>query len=660
MSRSQFYEGGESVPGKCLDPQDYARLVLDSHVAMHPRGDRIAYIRTTFQPGGARQSDIVGRSLERPESSVLVDEVLDEQPAWSPDGTKLAFCRRRNQAGELAVLDAATLHLRSVASFAGTPRSPVWSPDGRSIALEVLDAEDDGHSPRVVRRVRYNVNGIGFIGERKWRVVLVDVATGTQRTLGDPSFHHFFPAWSPDGGRLAVVTTRRPDWDTEWVWDVYVVDLATGGWTRLTASDGVSMYPAWSPDGQRVAFLHNHAAWTGSTSDYHLLEAPADAGQAARCLSHALDRGATDVYEPPLVGGGPPVYSAAGDAVLWLASEGGCRVLERSACDGSGTTAVARDVSWPTVDAGRTKAALLLYSATRPPEVATLDLATAALAACTDENPWLGAYALCAEPKRIGVPSGAGTCEAVVWRPGQPEASAPATVVQFHGGPHGAFGPYFNFAEQMLASHGFLVASLNYRGSAGYGQVFADLVHANWGPQEGEDGLRLIERLFELGWSDPRRVGVYGISYGGFMTNWMITHYPAKVQAAVTISTVASLFTSAYGIDHWESIQTDMGGPPYEIPGYYHDHSPASHLDAVQAPLLILHGEQDMTCPLIEAEIMFAGLRWRGQAVEFVRYPGESHSFMRIGRLETIVDAHRRLLGWFDLHLRRAEDGSNG
>ncbi len=642
-----------------LAPEDYRRLTFATHAVMHPAGTAIAYVRTRFDPEGGRVSDIILLHLGDPQGSALALDVADERPAFSPDGSRLVFLSRRAGLEELRLVDLASLEERVLARFAGTPRAPVFSPDGQRIALDVLDPEEP-RGPRVLRRLRYNVNGVGFIGERKWQIVLVDVATGAQETIGDPRFHHFFPAFAPDGSRLALVTTRREAWDVEWVWDVYTVDLRKDRWTKLTSSDGVAMYPAWSPDGGRVAFLHNHAPWTGTTSDYHLMEAPADASGPARCLSHALDRGATDVYEPPLAGGAPPVYTAGGDAVLWLASDRGCRVLQRSACDGSGSAPVAQHVGWPSLDARRGQAALLAYRPDRPPGVATLDLELGTVRTLGDENAWLGEYLLCREPSRVALPYGGGSSEAVVWRPGEDRDAPPATIVQFHGGPHGAFGPYFNFAEQMLASHGYLVASLNYRGSAGYGQVFADLVHADWGPQEGEDGQRLIARLGEIGWSDPTRVGVYGISYGGFMTNWMITHYPDAVQAAVTISTVASLFTSAYGIDHWESIATDMGGPPYRIPGYYHDHSPASHLDKVRAPLLILHGEEDMTCPLIEAEIMFVGLRWRLSDVELVRYPGESHSFMRIGRLDTIVDAHRRMLAWFGHHLGATEVARRG
>lgn len=634
-----------------LRPEDLARLAGAGRPALRPQGDAAVYTLTHFD-GGERATDLVWVSASG-EGRWLTHDGASEDPAWSPDGVRVAFVSRRGGAFGLYVLDMRGGEALRLADFAGEPRQPVWSPDGRHIALEVLDPAPDPLAPRVVRRLRYNVNGRAFIGDRRWRVVVVDASDGTARALGDAEFHHFSPAWAPDGRRLALVTTRRTDWDLEWVWDVYVVDIPLDRWTRLTASDGVALYPAWSPDGTRVAFLHNHRPWTGTTSDYHLFEAPADGSAPARCLSHSLDRGAADVYEPPIVGGGPPAYAADGQSVLWLANDRGVRVLEATACDGSGTRPVARHVGWPSLDASRNRGAALVYGPDRPPEVALLSLPDGGVRAITDLNPWLSGRSLARPPETIVLDSPHGPVEAVLWRPRQepPRGGGPA-LVQFHGGPHGAFGPYFNPLDQMLAGAGYLVANLNYRGSAGYGQAFADLVHADWGPKEGEDGARLIDHLCRQGWARPDAVGVYGISYGGFMTNWMLGRYAGKVRAGVTISTVASLFTSAYGIDHWESIATDMGGRPWEIPDYYRDHSPARYLPDMEAPLLILHGEEDMTCPLIEAEILFVGLRWQGKTVEFVRYPGEHHSFLRAGRLGTMVDAHRRILAWFDRHLR--------
>ncbi len=122
----------------------------------------------------------------------------------------------------------------------------------------------------MVRRLRYDLNGAGFLGDRVWQVQVVDTATGAVSVVGPPDRHHFHPSWSPDGGRLVLVTSQRPDWDLEWVWDVYTVEWPQDRWTRLSAEDGVSLMPVFSRSGRQVVFFHNHSATTSSTADYHL------------------------------------------------------------------------------------------------------------------------------------------------------------------------------------------------------------------------------------------------------------------------------------------------------------------------------------------------------------------------------------------------------
>jgi dipeptidyl aminopeptidase/acylaminoacyl peptidase len=135
------------------------------------------------------------------------------------------------------------------------------------------------------------------------------------------------------------------------------------------------------------------------------------------------------------------------------------------------------------------------------------------------------------------------------------------------------------------------------------------------------------------------------------MTNWMLTRHPDAQQAAVSMSTIANLTTLALSIDHWESIQTDMGGPPWAIPDYYREHSPITYVDRVTAPVLILQGSDDRTCPSLEAEQFFVALRWQKKPVMWVEYPGESHGYQIRGRLSTRIDVTRRILDWFQTHL---------
>ncbi len=234
--------------------------------------------------------------------------------------------------------------------------------------------------------------------------------------------------------------------------------------------------------------------------------------------------------------------------------------------------------------------------------------------------------------------------------PGKTAADGPfPTLLHLHGGPHGAVGEAFSTQQQLLATHGFAVYSINFRGSAGYGKAFADTILADWGTKEYADSMAALDTLIARGIADPDRLGVFGGSYGGYMTNYVITHTD-RFHAAVTMATISDLATLSGTTDQWESIDFDSGGAPWEAEAYYRAHSAMPLVTRITTPLLIMHGEEDYTCRVTEAEQLFVALRKLRREVEFVRYPGESHGFTR-GRPQTQRDVLTRLLGWFTSHL---------
>ncbi len=165
--------------------------------------------------------------------------------------------------------------------------------------------------------------------------------------------------------------------------------------------------------------------------------------------------------------------------------------------------------------------------------------------------------------------------------------------------------------------------------------------------------MAALDNLIARGIADPHRLGVFGGSYGGYMTNYVITHTD-RFHAAVTMATISDLATLSGTTDQWESIDFDSGGAPWEAADYYRAHSAMPLVVRITTPLLILHGEEDYTCRITEAEQLFVALRKLRREVEFVRYPGESHGFTR-GRPQTQRDALTRLLGWFTDHLMERE-----
>lgn len=633
-----------------LTADDLKRLVHGEQATIHPQREWIAFTRQYEGSDGPRSRIHVVDRRGQDQDLRVGDQT--HSPAWSHDGTMMVYITEHSGQAALDMISMDTGRIHTLARFHGHVRNPVWSPDNTHLAVEVLAPPYESDSPHIVRRLRYMLNGYGYIGTEYWQIMIVNILDGTHHRLGPKEWPHMYPAWAPDGKSLAVVTTRRPDWDLEWIWDVYTVSTDGQNWSKRTASDGFSMMPEWSRSGEWILYFHNHCSTTGTTKDYHLMAVPTNGSTAPRCLTHNEDRGAM-MAEPPDLGHRP--VELPGNRWLWVANLNSHQTLMCTDLDGF-TSIMQSDVSWPQTVNANGVAGLLALHHDRPAEIAFLDVTAKDphYEEVTTLNPWLSELTVAREaPTNITLPSfddNPHTVSGWFWRPAFGAPPYP-TLLHFHGGPHGSAVPYFGFLESLALANGFAVASVNFRGSAGFGQEYADIIHGNWGPQETQDGHRFLSHLTEIGLADPTRLGVYGGSYGGFLTNWLISHYPNAVQAAVTMSTISDLAVLAYGIDHWESIATDAGGYPADFPDLYLANSPITQANAITAPLLILHGDEDATCPPIQAEMLFVALRWQKKAVEWVRYPGEHHGIMAVGTLAHRIDAMFRVIDWFNRHL---------
>ncbi len=548
----------------------------------------------------------------------------------------------------------------------GVTGPPVWSPNEPRIAFtaRVSAAEPQAPAaPRVIRRLRYMLDGAGYIADCFWHVFTVQVADaqpGTAVQLTSCEWHHFAPGWSPDGAKIMCITTRRDDWDTEWVWDLYVLDAqaAAAAPCRLSDSQRVCAAPAWSPDGRWIAYYANECPYTAYTQDYYLWVMPA-AGGAARNVSRALDRGC-QATQPPSTNE-PPHWSADSKTVFCHVRDGG--FYQYYAYDLAGDrlrrVLASTDIQEPidglvrqSVDGG--VLAFTAATAVRPAELYTSASDGANRRQLTDLNADALASVHVSAPRRLTHTSPEGwQIEAWLWLPPTfrtGDAPLP-TVLYYHGGPHNTVTLGFNEQLHVLAGAGFAVVAVNFRGSTGFGAAFADSILGDWGTRELEDGLVVLDVLVQQGIVDPRRLGVYGGSYGGFMTNLALGRTD-RFAAGVSFATISGLDSWAYQTDHWESADWDAGGPPWQIPDYYRTHSPITYVEHIRAPLLILHGEQDYRCAVAEADQLFGALRKLKRDVELVRYPGAPHAFAHVGPPSHRLDAARRVVDWFQRYLQ--------
>jgi dipeptidyl aminopeptidase/acylaminoacyl peptidase len=221
-------------------------------------------------------------------------------------------------------------------------------------------------------------------------------------------------------------------------------------------------------------------------------------------------------------------------------------------------------------------------------------------------------------------------------------------VLQIHGGPH-SFHPFgFWLPHQWLAAAGYVVLLPNPRGSITYGEEFTQACVGDWGGKDFEDVMAGVDEMVHRGIDDPDRLYVGGYSYGGFMTAWILGHTD-RFRAAIIGAPVANQ-VSMFGTSDIPRFDVhQIGGTPFESPEEYRKRSPVTYLPNMKAPVLLLHHEGDLRCPIGQSEEIFQGLKLLGKEVEFVRYPGGFHTVNTHAPSQQ-VDRVRRTRAWYDSH----------
>jgi dipeptidyl aminopeptidase/acylaminoacyl peptidase len=204
-----------------------------------------------------------------------------------------------------------------------------------------------------------------------------------------------------------------------------------------------------------------------------------------------------------------------------------------------------------------------------------------------------------------------------------------------------------------LADAGFTVLYGNPRGSAGYGEAFAKAIEGNWGVADESDLMRLTDWGLRQKLGTRDHVGLLGLSYGGYMTNWLLGHQPGRFAAAVSENPVLDLFSFYGESDYGFTIAQHVGGvdSPWDDFPRMLEKSPGALLHRNKAPLLLLQAEGDLRCPAGQTELAFTMLRRLGRTVEMVRYPDEFHVMMETGRPDRRVDRLERIVDWFERYL---------
>ncbi len=646
------------------------KWVSDPQVS--PDGTRVVFVQKVVdREGDTYRAHLWMKALDAggPARPFTAGMHQDSLPRWSPDGRSIAFLSDRGApAGEtkkpkqIYIIPADGGEARALTSGTSSPSDLAWAPDGKTIAFvgkpEAPRAESD---VKVITRVRYKFDGEGFWDGRYKHIFTVPSDGGSVTQLTSDDFDHVDPAWAPDGRQIAFVSNRTPEADFTNVTDVWVLPLR-GAPRCLTQSVGPCSLPAWSPDGTQIAYLGHDNSFMGATN-LGLWLVPVHGGPP-RLLTREFDRSLThhainDMRTHPKVG--TPVWLPDGRRVLVLVAEGATNQVALVHLPGGKVTVLTegrREIFGygfaPSVDAG----VLAISDPLTPGDLWAVQIEGARLTErrLTSVNADLLDGIELSAPERFTYEGADGwPVEGWVMRPtGLREGVPHPTILQIHGGPHGAYGEAFFHEFQVLASEGYAVVYVNPRGSQGYGQRFTAATHHDWGGKDFEDiMLGLDAALARFAFLDADRLGVAGGSYGGFMTNWVVGHTD-RFKAAVTMRSISN-HLSQWGMSDLAFMKGfwEFPGDPWEAPTWYWERSPLAYVTDIKTPLLILHSEMDLRCPIGEGEQLFAALKKLKREVVFVRFPNESHDLSRIGKPAHRTERLRLIVKWFADHLRQ-------
>ncbi|HEX5531129.1 MAG TPA: S9 family peptidase [Methylomirabilota bacterium] len=651
------------TPSRGMVPADLTRIRSMSDAQVSPDGRTIAFVVTTLSEERDEYLshiwlvDAAGGEPRR----FTAGPRRDTAPRWSPDGTRLAFVSEREakKKGQLYVMPVAGGEPTPLTDLRHGVSAPEWAPDGTRLAFvsrvggwvepESEEEKRKSRPPRVVTTLKYRFNGEGFTYDRRPQIFIVAALGGEPRQVTEGDYDHADPAWSADGRALVFASARHDERDHDDASDIWLIPAEGGAPRRLTRTLGPAGHPAVSPAGDAVAYL-GRASRNGFGRNIRLFTVPVAGGEPA-CRTEGLDRSCG-----PL--GVRPVWSADGRALTIAAEDQGTLGLFRvGPGDGPPRRLVSGERVVGSYSASR-DGAVVAFTASEPAAPAELFVCGAdggGERRLTDLNRAFTREVALARPERFRFERAGFTVDAWIVKPHgfEPGRRYPL-LLNVHGGPHAQYGyPFFDeFQVQAGAGYGVLYA--NPRGSQGYGEAFASAVVGDWGGGDAADvAAALDEALGRFDWIDPERLGLLGGSYGGFMTSWIVGH--SKRFRAACSERAVNVQTSMFGTSDIGFVfnQVELGGVlPWEDPAKYLERSPLTYAKDITTPLLILHSEDDLRCPIEQAEQLFVALKTLRREVVFVRFPDENHELTRSGKPRHRLERFRILLEWFAKYLR--------
>ncbi|MGI8657365.1 MAG: S9 family peptidase [Candidatus Limnocylindria bacterium] len=595
--------------------------------------------------------------------------VRDGSPSISADGTRVAFVRTAvgspDAVGQAWILPVDGGEAWQLTTLEHGVASALWSPDGRSLALVaqagdhrfIVGPEGKGRTPvaRRLTRLDFRDDESGHVVRRAhlWLVSAREGARPRQLTSGD--FDVLNPAWAPDGRRIAFSADRGPDTAISPRLQIWTVGTESSRprVRELAGLAGDADRPSYAPDGRRLAFI-------GTDVDDPADEVPPSVwvmelpGGRPEPLTARLDRPVGEwAWCDLLMTEETPGPAWIDEATLGvIIGDHGRDIPYRVSLDGSASPLV--EASLPIAASGIEAAAGHVVVA------AALDAGAGDLYAIEhgrlrpisrEGSSWMRRFPA-VELAELELPGPGGPIHSWLASPRGAGRRRLPTVLHVHGGPTGAWGPGGTMDSLALCAAGYRVLMPNIRGSATFGANWVGALSAKWGSVDAEDALAAVDALVERGLADPNRLMVMGLSYGGFLAQWLVgvtDRFAAASSENGVANQISTWANSFFGV--YYNRRAGLGDPLTDrgMRALWAS-SPMRNVSAVTTPLLMLQAEEDRICPASDNEQFFTALKVLGRKVEMILYPDEHHGMKSSGRPDRRIDRMERILAWFARH----------
>jgi acylaminoacyl-peptidase len=656
-----------SLPGQRADSldrftsRDVFELEWAASPEISPDGRRVVFERHGFDIMKDRdRSTLWIVNADGTDLRPLLGENRDAgSPRWSPDGTRLLYVARDENASEIFVrwMDSG-----QEAKLTHVPEGPggiAWSPDGKWLAFVMFvpedapsfvklppkpDGADWGPPIKFIDRVQYRGDGRGYLRSGYRHIFVLPAEGGTPRQLTDGPFNDGAPRWTPDGKALLFSANRHDDAEYDPANDeVYEVDVASGSIKALTSRHGPDEDARVSPDGRLIAYTGFDDHYQGyQVSRLYLMNRD---GTGSHVVTGDFDRDVGDV-----------AWSADGKGLFFQYDDGGDTRIGFASLTGTvqpltggvGGLDVGRPYSGGQYSVAANGRFTFTQTAPDHPADVAVGGAGQPVRRLTRLNDDLFGHKQLGAVQTIRYRSSFDQKPIEGWLvtpPGFDSTTHYPLVLEIHGGPYANYGNRFASEIQLYAAAGNLVLYTNPRGSTGYGEAFGNAIHLDYPDHDYDDLMSGVDAVIARGFVDTTNLFVTGGSGGGVLTAWIVGH-TNRFRAAVVVKPVINWYSfvltsdaTAFFYKYW------FPGFPWEHLDAYMARSPITYVGNVTTPTMLMTGEVDYRAPSWEAEQFYEALKLRHVPAAMVRVPDASHDIS--ARPSNLIAKVAYILGWF-------------